>query len=48
MVVEVSSQIDFSVVALLTNVTNETLQSNAIFVSEVFPFVSYKVAWIGY
>ena len=46
-VVEVSSKVAFSIEAFVTNVTNETFQRNTIFVSDMFSFVSYKIAWIG-
>ena len=48
MVVYVSSQVALSIETFTTNVTNETLHWNTVFIGEVFSFVSYKIAGVRY
>ena len=48
MIVNVSSQVAFSVETFVTNVTIIPFQHNTIFVSQVFSLVSYQVAGIRY
>ena len=48
MIVDVSSQVAFSVETFVTNVTIVPFQTNPMFVSQVLSFVSYQVAGIRY